>query len=135
MIILNKEAVTKIAKSRKITPRMIVCFLVLGLCLYSYIEAQNQVTEMRISIPKIQKDVKALREENTRLQYEIDQLENPQRLTELACNSDYSHLKYPLSKQVVTMSEGIALQVPSMGSEEEGSSWPKVNLAVGAKAP
>lgn len=109
--------------------RLLVCIFALGLFLYSYLEEQNGVTSLRISLPELAKEIKNLKEENTRLQYEVDQFENPQHLIELARRGEFAHLKHPLMKEVLQCGKGIALQLPSNDREEIGSVKAKTTLA------
>lgn len=118
--------------NKGLTLRLLTCILAFGICLYSYIDKQNELTRLRIHIPGMSKDLKAIQEENTRLQYEIDTFENPQHLMELTRLGEYSHLKHPLAKEIVTCESGIAVQ---MGKEEKGMfGQPKAKptLAMGA---
>ncbi len=97
-------------------PQVIRIFLAisfLGLGLYSYIDKLNALTECRIQIPDLVTDLARLDEENTSLQYQIDEFENPMHLLKLARESEFSHLKYPLIKEVMSLPEGIALRVDS----------------------
>lgn len=110
-----------------------VCIVGFSLFLYSYLEEQNSLTKLRFAIPEISKEIKALKEENTRMRYEIDQFENPEHLIELARHSEFSHLRHPLVKEIATMQEGIALTLPVQESAKSSSMKPKVTLAVGAK--
>lgn len=105
--------------NRGIVIRILLCIGVFGGCLYSYLDQQNQLTSLRLHIPVVAKEVKDLNEEDVRLQFEIDLFESPQHLMELMALSEYSHLKHPLTKHVVQLSEGIALQLPS-GSVPQG---------------
>jgi len=113
--------------------RILACIFGLGVCLYSYVDKQNEVTRLRLEIPLIAKQIKDIREENTRLQYEIDQFENPQHLMELARNHEYSHLKHPFARDIVTVQEGLTLGAPSEDRSDIGQIRPKVTLAIGAK--
>lgn len=88
--------------------RLGICLGVFGLCLYSYLETQNELTHLKISLPEMEKEVKLIQEENRRLAYEIDQLENPARLIELAHRPEFSHLKHPLLKEILTVPEAFA---------------------------
>jgi hypothetical protein len=81
---------------------------VFGLCLYSYLETQNQLTHLKIHLPEVEKEMKLIREENQRLAYEIDQFENPAHLIELAHCPEYAHLKHPLIKEILTVPEAFA---------------------------
>ncbi len=98
--------------------RLGFCLGVLSLCLYSYQHKQNQLTQLRIKLPQMEKEVKGIREENRRLRYEIDRIESPSRLIELAHHPEFSHLKHPLVKEIMTVPEGIALQ-PETGRFDE----------------
>jgi hypothetical protein len=66
---------------------------------------QNEVTDLRIRLPLLSKEVKRIQGENTRLQYEIDEFENPNRLMELARKSEYSHLKQPMMNDVIVVKQ------------------------------
>lgn len=115
--------------------RILVCIGVIGVFLYSYIDKQNAVTRRRLEIPVLAKEIKDLKEANTRLQYEIDLFESPERLMELARQSQYSHLKQPMLKEILTMQEGLALEVSSEEIEEKTANGtrPKLKFAIGAK--
>ncbi len=109
--------------------RLLSCVLFLGLCLYSFIDLQNDVTEMRIKLPKLTKELKAIEEENGRLRYEIEQFENPEHLMQLARRPEYTHLKHPLLKEVVTAQHGVALALPAPILENVPSIQPRLTLA------
>jgi len=114
--------------------RLLVCIGVLGLLLYSYVDMQNAVTERRLKIPVLSKEIADLTAANTHLQYAIDLFESPEHLMQLACHSEYSHLKQPMLKEILTMQEGTSL-TPSANDQqmaaEAGSN--KVKFAIGAK--
>lgn len=112
--------------------RILVCIGACGGFLYSYVDKQNAVTRCRLEIPVLAKQIKDMQEENTRLQYEIDIFESPEHLMELARHSEFSHLKHPMLKEIVTMQEGLALQVSSDEKEEKITARPKVKFAIGA---
>jgi cell division protein FtsB len=79
--------------------------LIASLTLYFYIEKQNDLTELRMEIPALQKELKRIEENNIRLQYEIDQFESPVHLMELARKPEFSHLKYPRLNEVIILRE------------------------------
>lgn len=83
--------------------RVFVCIMVTGLCLYRYIDKQNELTELRLEIPQVAKELQQIREENQRLQYQIDYFESPIHLMELADKPSFSHLKHPYLKEVITL--------------------------------
>ena len=113
--------------------RLLICIGVGGVFLYSYIDKQNDVTQRRLSIPVLAKEIKDLKEANTHLQYEIDLFESPEHLMELARHSEFSHLKHPMLKEIVTMQEGLALQITSGEKEQIAAARPKFKFAIGAK--
>lgn len=86
--------------------RLFVCILAAGFTLFAYIEKQNELTEMRLAIPVLTKEVKNLQEENIQLTYEIEHFESPIHLMELMRKPEFSHLKYPLLPDVVFLPEG-----------------------------
>ena len=88
--------------------RLGICFAVSGLSLYSYFAKQNELTQFKIQLPEVEKEIRLVREENRRLRYEIDQFENPSHLIELAHHPEFSHLKHPLLREILTVPEGIA---------------------------
>lgn len=116
--------------------RAIVCIFFFGFSLYSYVDKQNELTGLKLQIPKIAKEVKAVQETNARLLYEIDQFENPEHLMELARQKAFSHLKHPCLQEVLTVKEGLALHSDPAGSAYEDQtveSKSKVSLAAYAK--
>ncbi|MBY0528955.1 MAG: hypothetical protein K2P51_02060 [Rhabdochlamydiaceae bacterium] len=119
--------------NRGIATRILLCIAVFSFCLYSYLDQQNAVTRLRLEIPVVAKQLKDLREENTRLQFEIDLFESPQHLMELMALQEFSHLKHPMAKDVMLVSEGIALQLPASDPISPLAVKPKFTLAMGAK--
>lgn len=89
--------------------RLGFCLAVFGLCLYSYQNKQNEVTHLKILLPQLEKEVLAIKEESLRLCYQIDQIENPSHLIELAHAPEFRHLKHPLMKEIKEVPEAIAL--------------------------
>jgi len=97
--------------NNKWTARIALCLAVLGFSLYGHIEKQNQITALRIELPDTVRQLKGIQEDNTRLHYEIEQFESPENLIELARHQEFSHMRHPLLKEVVSMPEGIAVQL------------------------
>lgn len=87
--------------------QIFICIITASLTLYFYIDKQNELTQLRLSVPALTKEVKQIHEENIRLQYEIDQFESPIHLMELARKPEFGHLKYPNLDQIVILPEGI----------------------------
>ena len=88
--------------------RLGFCLMVFGFCLYFYLETQNQLTELKIKIPHIDQEIHLIKEENRRLSYEVDQFQSPANLIELAHRPEFSHLKHPMLKEVLTIPEALA---------------------------
>ncbi len=93
---------------RGLLSRLGVCLAVFGFCLYSYLEAQNKLTELKIHLPDIDKEVRLLQEENRKLAYEIDRFQSPAHLIELVSFPEFSHLKHPVLQEILTVSEALA---------------------------
>ncbi len=72
--------------------RIFICILAAGLTLFGYIEKQNELTELRLAIPSLAKEVKSLQEENIRLTYEIEHFESPIHLMELMRKPEFSRV-------------------------------------------
>ena len=84
-----------------LSSRILACIAIAGISLYAYIHKQNELTRLRLMIPAITKELKAIQEENIRLKYEIDRFESPIHLMELARKPEFSHLKHPYSNNVL----------------------------------
>ena len=63
------------------------CFGLIGFCLYSYLDMQNELTELKIKMPEVDQEFRLVREENRRLSYEIDQFQSPSAASRGSGNS------------------------------------------------
>ena len=95
-----------------ILAKLTFCVAVFGGCLYSYLQLQNRATELKIALPEQEKIVAKIREENCRLQYQVDLFEQPGHLIELAHRPEFSHLKHPVLREILTVSEAFATNDP-----------------------
>lgn len=77
------------------------CLFVAVVTIYALIVQQNQLTELQLHIPVLEKEVRTLREQNNQLRFEIAQFEDPKRLLSLL-ESDYKNLVF-LNEQEVTV--------------------------------
>ena len=93
----------------KLYLRVCLCIVACAFFLYAYIEEQNEATRLRLQIPIVAKEVRALKETTTRLKYQIELFESPQNLLTLSRQRAYAHLQHPLTSQVVCLPEGLAL--------------------------
>lgn len=84
--------------------RLFLCIVIVGFFLYLFIEKQNAITKLRLEIPQLAKEVRAIEQENIRLRFEIDQFENPLNLMEIARRPEYRHLKHPLLNEIESIS-------------------------------
>ncbi|MFA6119355.1 MAG: hypothetical protein WCT85_02000 [Parachlamydiales bacterium] len=91
------------------TFKILICLFAFAMCLYSYIEKQNEVTSLKIEIPKVAKEIDNLKEEIKKMQYEVEVFENPAYLMQLIRQPEFSHLKHPFVEDVLNIPEGIAL--------------------------
>lgn len=98
---------------KKLIARIFLCVGLSSFFLYSYVNKQNELTELRMGIAQIAKEIQVVQKRNMQLKYEIDRFENPDHLMELARQERFSHLMHPLMTNVVMLREGIALQKPS----------------------
>lgn len=114
---------------KSIVLRLFFCVLFLAVSLYSFVDLQNEVTEMRIKLPKLAKELKTIEEENGRLLYEIERFENPENLIELSRRREFAHLKHPLLKEIVTAEQGLALAQPAPILETQATMQPRLSLA------
>jgi hypothetical protein len=107
--------------------------LSLGFIWYSSIDLQNEVTQLRMKIPEVSKQVKRIEQENIRLQYEIDIFESPDNLMRFARLPEYQHLKYPLCHEIVALKEEMPLLLYAENSEKIPTKpKSKLTFAIGA---
>lgn len=90
-------------KGKTVIIQLFSCLLAVGACCFSYLEKQNELTKLRLYAPKLLKDVQNIREENTRLRYRIQQLDNPENLIRLAQEEKFSRLKHPPVKDILVL--------------------------------
>jgi hypothetical protein len=81
--------------------RCLICITAGGFALFSHIDKQNELTELRLAIPVLAKEVKALTEENISLKYDVDRFESPIHLMELMRKPEFGHLKFPYTKDEI----------------------------------
>jgi hypothetical protein len=83
--------------------RLFCCITILGLTLLAIVSKHNMLTEARMRLPLLAKQLQAVEEENVRLKFQIEKFENPLHLMLLARKPEYSHLKHPLMPDVITV--------------------------------
>lgn len=112
--------------------RIFLCIVFLGGCLYSYLDMQNEITELRIRIPSLTKEVRKIDEINTRLAFEIEVFESPENLMQLVQKSEYAYLKFPTNQEVVLLEEGTLLHPTKDVAPEKVRRRPSITIATGA---
>jgi hypothetical protein len=95
--------------SKLIIYKILICLFIFGICLYSYVEKQNELTSLKIEVPKVAKQIEELKEEIKKIHYEVEMFENPAYLMQLVRKPEFGHLKHPFVSDVLTVPEGIAL--------------------------
>jgi len=100
-------------------PRLLACLSVFSFSIYAYLNKQNSCTELKMHLPKLTKEIQAIREVNANLQYQIECFENPQHLLSMASSPEYAHLKFPFTEEVLTVKEGLALQWNTPGVQKK----------------
>jgi hypothetical protein len=90
--------------------RIFLCIIIASLTLYAYIDKQNELTELRLAIPALSKELKSIQEENNRLRYEIERLESPIVLMEIMNKPEFTHLKYPYTNEIIFLPKGRPLK-------------------------
>jgi len=91
--------------NRELFVRLLICLSFAGLLLYKYIDKLNGLTELRLSIPLLERELKDIQEENLERQYAIDCFESPLHLMELARKPEFGHLKYPSIDTIILLPE------------------------------
>ncbi len=106
---LPTSLATRQHRQHHIVLRLFLCIGIAGLTLFLYIDKQNDLTELRLAIPALSKEVKSIQEENIRLRYEIERFESPIHLIELMRKPEFSHLKFPYLKDEIFLPKAAPL--------------------------
>lgn len=112
--------------------RVFICVLFLGVCIYSYLDLQNGITEMRIKIPGLVTELRKIEEKNTLYQYEIERFESPENLLALAKQGLYSHLRFPICSEVITMRQPVNVWNTQANEGKTTLHQPSITFATGA---
>lgn len=83
--------------------RPLICIGAIGLMLYGAISHQNKITQLRMELPLIAKEVDVLHEKNRTLLYEVERFEDPSHLLQLSKQPEFGHLRYPHKNEVITI--------------------------------
>lgn len=94
----------------RVLTHLLICILFTGGLLYKYIDHLNEVTELKLRIPALLKELKEINEKNLELQYEIEQFESPLHLMELARKPEFGYLKYPTVNEILFLPEPLSIE-------------------------
>ncbi|MES2200029.1 MAG: hypothetical protein V4489_07675 [Chlamydiota bacterium] len=93
-------------KGKATIVQIFTCLIAVSACWFSYLEKQNELTGLRLYAPKLVQEIKGIREKNTQLKYQIQQLESPENLIKLSNETKFNHLKHPFGKDILVLQEG-----------------------------
>jgi hypothetical protein len=93
--------------------RLFCCIFILGISLFAYVSKHNVLTEKRMRVPLLAKELQAVDEQNVRLRFSIEKFESPLHLMELVRKPEFSHLKHPVWTDIIVV-----------GKEEEDAQKP-----------
>lgn len=83
-----------------------LCLLIsIGCALFIYIEKTNRLNELRLELPKLEKEVRKIESQNEVLSLEIAEFNAPDHLLKLLKSPEYAHLKFPTQEEVVRLYE------------------------------
>jgi hypothetical protein len=77
--------------------------------------------------------VRRIEEENTHLLFEIEAFESPENLLKLSQRPEFAHLRFPMTRDVLTMKQGTPLQGVGEKVIPELKLKPTITFATGAK--
>ncbi len=87
--------------------RLGFCVAVFGWGLFSYLNKQQELAQIKVQLPELEKRLHLIQEENRRMLCEIEELENPSRLIEIVHRPEFGYLKHPLLREILTVPEAI----------------------------
>lgn len=89
----------------KLFIQFLICLSFAGIFLYKAVDDNNRLTQLRLKIPLLKRELGEIKEKNLELLYAIESFESPQKLIELAASPEYGHLHYPLQENVIVLYE------------------------------
>ena len=84
---------------------LFLCIFFSAFLLCIYIDRQNELIQLKIELPLLAEQVKALEEENQILELKLNELHNPKNLLQYLRLPQLSHLKHPLPEDIVVIEE------------------------------
>ena len=89
-------------------PRILMTITTLTVLLFSYIDRQNRLSYLQLKVPKVTKNLNALKKEISQLEYEIDAFENASNLIEIAQQQEFSQQQHPFVKDILPLEQSCA---------------------------
>ncbi|MCH1430841.1 MAG: hypothetical protein GWP59_09060 [Chlamydiales bacterium] len=86
---------------RKYLPHFTICLFALVVVFFSYIQRQNDLTTLRVFIPTRAKVLHDIKEENKRLQYQVDLFYSPSNLLRMSLKPEFGDLDFPYQDEVL----------------------------------
>ena len=83
--------------------KLLLCIAIAYFFTYRYIDKSNELTSLRLAIPKLAKEVQEIKEKNLELQYAVEQFESSSNLLELWQTEPLAHLKFPDKNSQLTL--------------------------------
>ena|SRR3989338_1810058 len=89
--------------NHKIIMRVGLLGSLFGCSLFSYLHTQNEVSKLKMELPMIAKEIESLYSENQKLKFEVECFENPLHLIELARQPQFSHMRFPMENEILSI--------------------------------
>lgn len=89
--------------------RVLFCMGTLLCGAFFAIHKENQITQLRLKIPQLKKEVTLLSEQNTQLAFEKEMFERPENLLKCVSSQEYASLSHPSMQHVVVLPKGFTL--------------------------
>lgn len=90
--------------------KILICFAAFTGYLYSVLQKQNKISKLSFKLPRLEKELRSIEEENIKLRYKLNAFTSPEHLLALLKQSEYSHLKFYTAPETLKMNSGIALK-------------------------
>lgn len=110
--------------------KLFICFAAFSFYLYSVLQSQNTLNYLSYKLPKIEKELRAIEEDNVKLSFQLQVFHDPRHLLDLLKEEMYSHLKYPFLEDVLNLDQGIALKLKAPSQFKKPHLDPHEDIAI-----
>jgi len=73
--------------------------------LFAYVYKEHELTKLRLSVPRQERDLKLLVQERDELCFQVNCFENPISLLQFLQMPQFSHLRFPEEKEILFIDE------------------------------